>query len=76
MAKHFLNGKKLDKVSHSWHLAYRLERIYDLLLAHPAISFRHVRREANKNADRLENTSVESVFGFRCDRLEVFGEED
>ena len=76
MAKWLLNGKKLDKVSHSWCLVYRLERLRDLLLSHPTISFQHVKREAYKTADWLVNVGVESRIGFRCDRLEYFGEEE
>ena len=55
---------------------YRLERLRDLFLAHPAIYFLHVRREANKVADQLENVGMEYGTRFQCNRLEVFGEEE
>ena len=53
VAKRLLNGQKMDKISHSWHLAFRLERLNGLLLSHPAISFHHVKREANKVVDSI-----------------------
>ena len=76
MAKRLMNRKPSGKVSPSWHLAYRLDQLRDLLLAYPAISFYHVRREANKTTDWLVNVGVEDRQGFRCDRLEAFGEEE
>ena len=66
----------MKNISPSWHLAYRLESLRVLLHAHPAISFHHIRREANKVADGLANAGVECRVGFRCDRLEGNEEED
>ena len=76
MAKQLLNRKTSEKISPSLHLAYRMERLRDLLLAHPAISFHHVRREANKAADCLANAGVECGVSFQRDRLEGFDEEE
>ena len=59
----------MEKVSPSWHLVYRLDRLHVHLHAHPTISFIHVRREANKVADCLVNTGMECGVNFRCDRL-------
>ena len=66
----------MEKISPSWHLAYRLERLGVLLHAHPTISFHHVRREANKGADCLVNAGVECGVDFRCDGLDGYEEED
>ena len=74
-AKRLLSGQKTEKISLSWRLAYRLECLRVLLLSHPATSFHHVRREANKVANCLANAGVECGVGFRCDRLDVFAEE-
>ena len=76
LAKQLLNGQTSEKISPSWCLAYKLERLRVLLHAHPAISFHHVRREANKVADYLVNACVQCGVGFRCDRLEGNEEED
>ena len=65
----------VKKISPSWCLVYRLERLRVLLHAHPTISFYHVRREANKVADWLANVGMECGVGFRCDRL-VGNEEE
>ena len=75
MAKQLSNGQTSYKVSPSWCLAYRMEWLRDLLLEHPAISFHHVRREANKATDQLANVGVENIISFQCNILEVFGED-
>ena len=75
VAKRLLNGQRTEKISPSWRLAYRLERLRVLLLSHPATSFHHVRREANKVADCLANAGVECGVGFQCDRIDIFAEE-
>ena len=76
MAKRMTNGQTFEKFSPSWCLAYRLDQLRTLLQSYPAISFCHVRREANKAADLLANVGVEGETGFLCDRLEDFGEEE
>ena len=75
VTKRLASGQTTEKISPSWRLAYRLERLRVLLRAHPALSFHHVRREANKVADCLENSRVDCGVGLRCSRLEFFTEE-
>ena len=55
MAKHLANGKTTEKVSSSWRLANRLENLRSLVIAHPIVSFHHIRREANQVTDILAN---------------------
>ena len=76
VAKRLLNGQTTEKISPSWRLAYRLDLLHVLLLSHPAISFHHVRREANKVVDYLANAGVECGVGFRCDGLDGHDKED
>ena len=75
VANRLLSGQKTEKVSLSWRLASRLERLRLIIRAHPATSFVHVRRDANRAADCLANAGVECGAGIRCDQLEAFDAE-
>lgn len=58
MAKRIQAGAKAVKVAKSWRLLSRLEDLEEKLQTAPNISFHHVRRTANKVADRLANQGV------------------
>ena len=68
--------KRQKKISPSSRLSSRLGQFCALLHSYPTISFCHVRREANKAVDLVENAGVEGRLGFRCDTLEDFGVEE
>ena len=51
-----------SKVATSWRLLTRLELIEQWLKTHHAISFKHIRRTANKVADFLANKGVTQSF--------------
>ena len=75
VANRLLSGQRTEKISLSWRLASRLERLRVIIRAHPATSFVHVRRDANRAADCLANAGVECGAGIRCDQLEAFDAE-
>ena len=51
-------GTPASKVATSWRLLSKLELMKQWLKAHHAISFKHIRRTANKVADCLANKGV------------------
>ena len=51
-----------------------VEELRGIIHAHPAISFSHVRRNANKVADLLVNVGVEGELAFQWAPLELFGD--
>ena len=72
MAQQTANRKSTEKVASSWHLAGRMEDLRSLIVAYSALSFHHVRREANRVADLMENVGVFDVRASRRGRLEDF----
>jgi len=61
MAKKLAVGQNPGKVTTSWRLRHRLEALHALLEHNPAVTFQHVRRDANKVADWLSNQGIESA---------------
>ena len=59
-------------MSTSWTLASRLDELHALIHAHPAVSFFHVRHDANKVADLLTNVGVEGELAYQWGPLESF----
>ena len=59
MSSKLMQGSPVHKISSSWRLANRLELLKNWLTNHPAISFKHIRREGNKLADFIANLGVE-----------------
>ena len=76
MAKQLANGKSMEKVSSSWHLASRLDDLRVMVMTHSAFSFIHVRREANQVAYLLANVDVNDVRAIRRGRLEDLEAEE
>ena len=58
------SGTSAAKIASSWRLLGRLEQIEDWLKTPRSINFRHVRRTANKVADRLANQGVNQQIPF------------
>ena len=61
-------------MSTSWRMASRVDELRGMIHAHPAISFSHVRHDANKVADLLANVGVEGELAFQWGPLESFGD--
>lgn len=59
MASKLQQGSPVHKVSSSWRMATRLERLQQWIGHNQAISFKHIRREGNKLADFLANLGVD-----------------
>ena len=53
-------------------MASRLDELRGLIHAHPAVSFSHVRHDANKVADLLVNTGVEGELALQWGLLGSF----
>ena len=60
IANQLLWGADPNKVTHSWCLAARIDKISDWLHRNRVVSFTHVKREGNKVADFLANLGTES----------------
>jgi len=75
IAKKLAAGQVPGKVTRSWRMRKRIEDLQVALAYSPAVSFQHVRREANKVADLLANQGVESSSLLRVGGLEEFGQD-
>ena len=72
MARRLAYGRVSGQVATSWRLASRLAKLRSLIHSHPAVSFSHVRRDANRVADQLANAGVEGELGTQWGPLETF----
>ena len=61
MAQQMENGKSAKKVASSWRLTGRLEELLSLIVMYSALSFHHIRREANRVANLMVNVGVPDV---------------
>eukprot|EP00253_Pinus_taeda_P004733 PITA_04733 len=59
MASKIQQGSEIQKVSRSWRMVTRLELLQQWLRDNKTISFKHIRREANKLSDFLANLGVD-----------------
>ena len=64
MAAKIQAGQPATKVSNTWRLEGRLERLGDMLKESDACTWSHIRRNGNKVADRLANLGVEAKVPF------------
>ena len=71
-ARRLAYGRVSGQVATSWRLASRLAELRSLIHNHPAVSFSHVRRDANRVADQLANAGVEGELGTHWGPLETF----
>jgi len=76
MALKIQQGSPIQKVSNSWRMATRLERLQQWLNYNQAISFKHIRREGNKLADFLANLGVDNGKEFFAGSLQGSASED
>lgn len=76
MALKIQQGSSIHKVSSSWRMATRLERLQNWLQENQAISFKHIRREGNKLADFLANLGVDKGKEFFAGSLQGTTTED
>lgn len=66
-AKNIQAGTAADKVATSWRLLSKMEDLAAKLTNPHSLSFQHVRRTANKVADRLANQGVSNFFSGSLD---------
>lgn len=72
LAKKLAVGQAPGIVSTSWRLQLRLEALHDLLTLNLAVTFQHVRRDANKVVDWLSNQGIDCDSMLRIGASEEF----
>ena len=76
VARRLVYGQVSGQFSTSWRLASHLNTLCDMLHAHSAVSFSHVRRDANKASDLLKNVGMEGEMAHQWGPLKNFETDD
>ena len=65
MATRLQAGSSTSKISRNWRWESRIDELFSILLAFPAVTFRHIRRKGNSVADATANKGVGAGISFQ-----------